>query len=188
MIVLWNSVVQQILKHKYFHNNQTYEDKHFHKVDLERNICSTQAYNIVFSNISYLQSFPCAGNFFFNFYFLNSKSFPWTLKQIHAHFALILITYDCVFLFKVVDDFEKVISFVLIFLKYFCSHFLYLLSPDLKKSMEEGRGVGKKEALNDLPWEDEKGPSSIRPTLELGQHWENSWETGWSTLWAFPSA
>ena len=33
------------------------------------------------------------------------------------------------------------------------------------------------------PWKDEKGPSSIRPTLELfqKQHWENSWETGWST-------
>ena len=31
-------------------------------------------------------------------------------------------------------------------------------------------------------WEGEKGPSSIRPTLELfqAQRWENSWETGWS--------
>ena len=40
----------------------------------------------------------------------------------------------------------------------------------------------KEEALNDLPWEEEKGPSSIRPTLELfqGPQWENSWETGWS--------
>ena len=35
---------------------------------------------------------------------------------------------------------------------------------------------------NFLPGEDEKGPSSIRPTLELfqGQHWGNSWEKGWS--------
>ena len=39
------------------------------------------------------------------------------------------------------------------------------------------------EALEDLPWNDEKGPSSIRPTTELFQiqHWENSWET-WSSF------
>ena len=42
--------------------------------------------------------------------------------------------------------------------------------------------ISIEEMLIDLPWEDEKGPSSISPTLELfqGQHWGNSWETGWS--------
>ena len=36
-----------------------------------------------------------------------------------------------------------------------------------------GEREWKEEALNDLPREDEKGPSSIRPTLELfeRQHW-----------------
>ena len=40
----------------------------------------------------------------------------------------------------------------------------------------------KEEALNYLPVEDEKGRSSIGPTLELfqGLLWGNSWKTGWS--------
>ena len=40
----------------------------------------------------------------------------------------------------------------------------------------------KEEALDDLPWKDERGPSPIRRTLELfqKQRWENVWETGWS--------
>ena len=46
----------------------------------------------------------------------------------------------------------------------------------------EERGVERGSAYSDLPWEDEKGISSIRPTLELfqKQHWGNSWEKGWS--------
>ena len=54
-------------------------------------------------------------------------------------------------------------------------------SKDTTLSIAWGRELAWKEkALNDLPWEDEKGPSSIRPTLELfqRQHWGNSWETG----------
>ena len=35
--------------------------------------------------------------------------------------------------------------------------------------------------LDDLPWKDERGPSSIRRTAKLFQrkHWENLWVTGW---------
>ena len=53
------------------------------------------------------------------------------------------------------------------------------------------REAWKEEAFNDLPWKDERGPSSIRWTLGLfqRQRWENCWKTGWSTyfygvLWA----
>ena len=38
---------------------------------------------------------------------------------------------------------------------------------------ERERKAYKEEALNDLSWEDEKGPSSIRPTLELFQLLQN---------------
>ena len=38
-----------------------------------------------------------------------------------------------------------------------------------------------------LPWKDERGPSSIRRTLELfqRQRWGNFWETGWSASGLF---
>ena len=47
------------------------------------------------------------------------------------------------------------------------------------------REVWKEEALDDLPWKDERGSSSMRRTLELFQKqcWGNVWE-----IWAFPSA
>ena len=43
----------------------------------------------------------------------------------------------------------------------------------------EERGV---ERGSDLPWKDERGPSSIRRRLE---HWGNFWETGWSAYGLF---
>ena len=44
------------------------------------------------------------------------------------------------------------------------------------------REAWKKEALHRLPWKDERGPSSIRRTLEPFQRqlWGNFWETVWS--------
>ena len=48
----------------------------------------------------------------------------------------------------------------------------------------EKRGV-EREALDNLPWKDERGPSSIRQTLEMFQrwHWGNFWEMdSWSGL------
>ena len=50
----------------------------------------------------------------------------------------------------------------------------------------EKRGV-KEEALDDLPWKDGRGPSSVRQTLELfqRQRWGNLWETGWSAYGLF---
>ena len=43
------------------------------------------------------------------------------------------------------------------------------------------------EALDDLLWKDETGPSSIRRTLELfqRQRWGNVWETRWSAYGLF---
>ena len=45
----------------------------------------------------------------------------------------------------------------------------------------------KEEALDDLPWKDERGPSSIRRTLEpfQRQRWGNFWEMGWSAYGLF---
>ena len=54
-------------------------------------------------------------------------------------------------------------------------------SKEITPSITWRREAQKEEAIIDLPWEDEKGPSSIRPTLELfqGQHWGNSWLRDW---------
>ena len=40
-----------------------------------------------------------------------------------------------------------------------------------------------KDVLSNLPWKDERGPSSVRWTLEpfQRQHWGSFWETGWSS-------
>ena len=40
---------------------------------------------------------------------------------------------------------------------------------------------------DDLPWKDERGPSSVAQTLEpfQRQHWGHFWETGWSTYGLF---
>ena len=45
----------------------------------------------------------------------------------------------------------------------------------------------KEEALDDLPWKDERGPSSVRRTLEPFQRhrWGNFGETGWSAYGLF---
>ena len=45
----------------------------------------------------------------------------------------------------------------------------------------------KEKVLDDLPWKDERGPSSIRQTLEpfQRQHWGNLWETGWNAYGLF---
>ena len=52
-----------------------------------------------------------------------------------------------------------------------------------------GEKVLKEEALDNLPWKDERGLSSIRQTLELfqRQHWGNFWKMGWREKWAFSS-
>ena len=45
----------------------------------------------------------------------------------------------------------------------------------------------KEEVLDNLPWKDQWGPSSIRWTLESfqRQHWGNFWEMGWSAYGLF---
>ena len=45
----------------------------------------------------------------------------------------------------------------------------------------------KKKVLDDLPWKDERGPSSIRQTLEpfQRQRWGNLWETWWNAYGLF---
>ena len=49
------------------------------------------------------------------------------------------------------------------------------------------REAWKEETLDNLPWKDERGPSSIRRTMEPFQrrHWGNFWETGWSAYGLF---
>ena len=49
------------------------------------------------------------------------------------------------------------------------------------------RAVWKEEVLDDLPWKDERGPSSTRRILELfqRQRWGNFWETKRSTYGLF---
>ena len=46
------------------------------------------------------------------------------------------------------------------------------------------REAWKEEALDDLPWKDERGPSSVRRTLEpfQTQRWGNFRETGWERI------
>ena len=63
------------------------------------------------------------------------------------------------------------------------------ITPSIALRRERRRK--RKLALNDLPGEDEKGPSSsIRPTLGLfqGQHWGKLLKDGMECIWAFPSA
>ena len=49
------------------------------------------------------------------------------------------------------------------------------------------REAWKEEELDNLPWKDERGPSSIRRTLELfqRQRWGNFWKTGCSAYGLF---
>ena len=50
------------------------------------------------------------------------------------------------------------------------------------RTSSSGGEAWKEEALDNLPWKDERGPSSIRWTLEpfQRQHWANFREMGWS--------
>ena len=60
-------------------------------------------------------------------------------------------------------------------------------AKDITPSIAWRREAWKEEALDDLPWKDERGPSSIRRTLEpfQRQRWGNFWETGWSAYGLF---
>ena len=60
-------------------------------------------------------------------------------------------------------------------------------AKDITPSIAWRREAWKEEALDDLPWKDERGPSSIRRTLEPFQRrrWGNFWETGWSAYGLF---
>ena len=60
-------------------------------------------------------------------------------------------------------------------------------AKDITPSIAWRREAWKEEALDDLPWKDERGPSSIRWTLGSFQRqcWGNCWEMGWSTCGLF---
>ena len=60
-------------------------------------------------------------------------------------------------------------------------------AKDITPSIAWRREARKEEALNDLPWKDERGPSSVRRTLEPFQrrHWGKFWETGWGAYGLF---
>ena len=62
-----------------------------------------------------------------------------------------------------------------------------LKAEDITPSIAWRREAWKEEALDDLPWKDGRGPSSIRRTLELfqTQSWGNVWETGRSAYGLF---
>ena len=64
-----------------------------------------------------------------------------------------------------------------------CGHKAKDITPPIARKRE----AWKEEALDDLPWKDETGPSSIRWILEpfQRQHWGNLWETGWSAYGLF---
>ena len=55
-------------------------------------------------------------------------------------------------------------------------------AKDIKSLIAWRREAWKEEALDDLLWKDERGPSSVRRTLEpfQRQRWGNFWETWWS--------
>ena len=55
-------------------------------------------------------------------------------------------------------------------------------AKDITPSIAWRREAWKEEVLDDLLSKDERGPSSVRWTLEPFQRWcwENFWETGWS--------
>ena len=60
-------------------------------------------------------------------------------------------------------------------------------AKDTTPSIAWRREAWKEEALDDLPWKDERGLSSIRRTLEPFQrwHWQTFWETEWSAYGLF---
>ena len=67
------------------------------------------------------------------------------------------------------------------------SHYLWAQRWGIAPLILWKRELWKEEVLDNFPWKDEKGSSSIRRTLEPFQrwHWENFWETGCSTYWLF---
>jgi len=58
-------------------------------------------------------------------------------------------------------------------------------AKDITPSIAWRREAWKEEALDDLPWKDERGPSSIKRTLELFERrrWGNLWEMGWTACY-----
>ena len=60
-------------------------------------------------------------------------------------------------------------------------------AKDITSSIAWRREVWKEEARDDLRWQDERGPASVRRTLELfqRQRWGNFRETGWSAYGLF---
>ena len=60
-------------------------------------------------------------------------------------------------------------------------------AKDITPSVVWRRKAWKEKALDDLPRKDERGPSSIRRTLEAFQRrrWGNFWETEWSAYGLF---
>ena len=60
-------------------------------------------------------------------------------------------------------------------------------AKDITPSITWRREVWTEEVLDDLPWKNEWGPSSVRWTLEPFQRrrWGNFWEMGWSTYGLF---
>ena len=63
-------------------------------------------------------------------------------------------------------------------------------AKDIMPLINWRREALEEEVLNNLSWKDDKGQSSIRPTLDLfeSQHYGNFSEMGWSTMWAFRSS
>ena len=66
-------------------------------------------------------------------------------------------------------------------------HYLRAQIQGHHTSVVRKREAWKRGALDDLPWKDERGPSSVRRTLEPFQRrrWGNSWETGSSAYGLF---
>ena len=66
-------------------------------------------------------------------------------------------------------------------------HYRQVQSQGLTPLITWKRESWKKEVLDNLPWKDERGPWSIRWTLEpfQRQHWRNFCEMGWSTYGLF---
>ena len=70
-------------------------------------------------------------------------------------------------------------------LRHSCRH----KAKDITLLIAWRREAWKEEALDNLPWKDERGPSAIKQTLEQfqRQHQENLWETHWNAhglFWA----
>ena len=60
-------------------------------------------------------------------------------------------------------------------------------AKDITPSIAWRREAWKEEAFDKVPWQDERGPSSVRRTQEMfrRQCWGNLWEMGWSAYELF---